>query len=74
MIGIVSNRKLNLCPFCACTAILENLVVEAVVRCTGCRAKIVRKHEPKRDTGIREAQVAWNRRVPQANPEGNANG
>lgn len=54
------------CPFCGGDAVTENLILEGVVRCSGCCAKIIRKHEVKEDTGQAEAIAAWNTRAPLA--------
>lgn len=54
------------CPFCGGDAVTENLILEGVVRCSVCCAKIIRKHEVKEDTGQAEAIAAWNRRAPLA--------
>lgn len=63
MIGEITNRKLKLCPFCACYPVLENFVVEACVRCPNCKVKICARHDAKADAGIRRAQRAWNTRT-----------
>ncbi len=68
MIGIC-KVKLRPCPFCGHEPRLENLVVEAVVVCHGCGARILRRHDPKLDTGIKDAQQAWNSRVAGEPPE-----
>lgn len=62
MIGICKVKLLP-CPFCGHKARMENLVVEAVVICLGCGARISRRHDPKIDTGVKDAQQAWNRRA-----------
>ena len=51
------------CPFCGGEAKADSLVLEAVVYCTGCRAKIIRQHKPVHDTGYPEAIAAWNTRA-----------
>lgn len=50
------------CPFCGGKAVLENYVMEAAVFCSKCHAKIVRRHSPREDIGVRESVTAWNRR------------
>lgn len=62
MIGEVKDAKLKHCPFCGGRAMQENYVVEAAVYCTVCQAKIVCRHAPKVDTGIKASADAWNSR------------
>jgi hypothetical protein len=57
------QADLTPCPFCGASPVLENLIVEAVVRCAGCRATLIRRHAAKEDTGVGEVIAAWNRRI-----------
>jgi Ser/Thr protein kinase RdoA (MazF antagonist) len=51
------------CPFCGGEAVLSNYVVEASVRCTKCKVGVIRPHAARKDTGIKAAVEAWNRRA-----------
>ena len=57
------------CPFCGGDVRAESTYTDATVQCTGCRAKIVRLHYIRTNTG-RSAMplviAAWNRRTPEA--------
>lgn len=55
------------CPFCGGPALMENLIVEAVIRCCDCGAQLIRKHLPTIDTGVVEVRDAWNLRQEQSN-------
>lgn len=57
------KAELKPCPFCNGKAVLENVIMEAVVRCLDCGARIKRPHNSTDDAGIEAAQLAWNKRV-----------
>ena len=51
------------CPLCGGEAVLENNVMNAVIRCFKCKLCLARKHSAKKDTGIDDAIKAWNTRA-----------
>ncbi len=59
-----NGRKLKDCPCCKGEAAAECLIIEAVVFCTKCGLKIVRRHASKlKDNGLWEAIDAWEYRA-----------
>lgn len=59
---VLSSVGLLDCPCCGARPVFENLILEAVVRCPECRLSMVRQHAAKKDTGVSEALMAWNKR------------
>ena len=51
------------CPLCGGEAVLENNVMDAVIRCCKCKICLARKYSAKKDTGIDDAIKTWNTRA-----------
>lgn len=59
----MTKPDLKPCPFCGGEATAENLIIDAIVRCSGCSAVIAKRHPAQNDNGYQEAIAAWNTRA-----------
>ena len=60
---MTDTRELLPCPFCGGRAVFENLVIEAVIYCARCNARISKSHDALEDTGKGKVIAAWQARA-----------
>lgn len=51
------------CPFCGGDTAIESYIVDVVVHCKGCGARVKREHGQCDESGIEAASRAWNSRI-----------
>lgn len=60
----MTTDKLKACPFCGGEAMIGSTAQDVVVRCFGCNARILRRHDTETDEiAIASAIKAWNTRA-----------
>lgn len=56
--------QLRSCPFCGGEAVIRSTIDDMVVRCLGCNARVIRRHDTESDEiAIYSAIKAWNTRA-----------